>query len=105
MSMRKDCSATMISSGFHPLLSTVCAFLAGLLAGLATGLLHTKLRIPALLSGILTMTALYSIKPGTNLDAVAVLRSVVVEEMLHITLVANLMNAIRVQVRGFHVGL
>lgn len=54
-------SATMISGGFHPLLSTVCAFLAGLLAGLATGLLHTKLRIPALLSGILTMIALYSV--------------------------------------------
>lgn len=40
------------------------------------------------------LTALYSIKPGTNLESVAVLRSVVVEEMLHITLVANLMNAL-----------
>ena len=35
--------------------------MAGALAGLVTGLLHTKLRIPALLSGILTMIALYSV--------------------------------------------
>lgn len=40
------------------------------------------------------LTALYSIAPGTNLDSAAVIRSVVVEEMLHITLVANLMNAL-----------
>lgn len=40
------------------------------------------------------LTALYSIAPGTNADSVAVIRSVVVEEMLHITLVANLMNAL-----------
>jgi len=37
------------------------AFAGGLLAGLVTGLLHTKLKIPSLLSGILTMIALYSI--------------------------------------------
>ena len=35
--------------------------LCGCAAGMVTGLLHTKLKIPALLSGILTMTALYSI--------------------------------------------
>ena len=39
----------------------VCAFLAGLLAGLVTGLLHTVCGIPAILSGILTQLALYSI--------------------------------------------
>lgn len=54
-------SASMIAGGANPALATICAFLAGLAAGLATGLLHTKLRIPALLSGILTMIALYSI--------------------------------------------
>lgn len=32
-----------------------------MLAGIVSGLLHTKLKIPALLTGILTMTALYSI--------------------------------------------
>ncbi len=51
----------MISRGLDPHLSLLVAFLAGCLAGLATGLLHTKLRIPVLLSGILTMIALYSV--------------------------------------------
>ncbi len=39
----------------------VCAFGAGLLAGLATGLFHTVCGIPAILSGILTQLALYSV--------------------------------------------
>ncbi len=38
--------------------------------------------------------ALYSIKPGTNLQAFQILRSVAVEEMLHLTLVANVLNAV-----------
>lgn len=54
-------SASMIAGGANPGLATICASFAGLAAGLATGLLHTKLRIPALLSGILTMIALYSV--------------------------------------------
>jgi hypothetical protein len=40
------------------------------------------------------LTALYSIKHGTNIDAVKVLRVIAVEEMLHLTIAANLMNAI-----------
>ena len=40
------------------------------------------------------LMALYSIKPGTNSDATHILRVVVVEEMLHLTLAANLMNAV-----------
>jgi hypothetical protein len=40
------------------------------------------------------LTALYSIRPGTNLDAVQILRVVAVEEMLHLTLAANLLNAV-----------
>jgi Ferritin-like len=39
------------------------------------------------------LIALYSIHPGTNLDAVQVLRVIAVEEMLHMTLAANLLNA------------
>lgn len=39
----------------------LCACIAGLLAGLCTGLLHTKLGIPPILAGILTQIALYSI--------------------------------------------
>jgi hypothetical protein len=40
------------------------------------------------------LTTLYSIHPGTNLDAVQVLRVVAVEEMLHMTLSANMLNAV-----------
>jgi hypothetical protein len=40
------------------------------------------------------LTALYSIRPGTNSEAVEVIRSVAVEEMLHLTLVANVFNAV-----------
>jgi hypothetical protein len=40
------------------------------------------------------LTALYSIRPGSNSDAVDVLRVVAVEEMLHLALTANLLNAV-----------
>ncbi len=40
------------------------------------------------------LTALYSLHPGTNSDAFHILRTVAVEEMLHTTLVANIMNAV-----------
>jgi hypothetical protein len=40
------------------------------------------------------LLAMYSIKPGTNLDATQIIRVVVVEEMLHLTLAANLLNAV-----------
>jgi hypothetical protein len=40
------------------------------------------------------LSALYSIKEGTNDEAIAIIRTVAVEEMLHMVLVANLMNAL-----------
>lgn len=51
----------LISQKVDPYLASLAAFMGGCLAGLCTGVLHTKLKIPALLSGILTMIALYSI--------------------------------------------
>ncbi len=54
-------AAILIINGVNPWLATLVALLAGCLAGLGTGLLNTKLRINALLSGILMMVALYSI--------------------------------------------
>ena len=45
----------------HPVLALFAGSLAGMLAGLATAILQTKLRINSLLSGILTMTGLYTI--------------------------------------------
>lgn len=53
--------ASSIVSGMNPLLATLLAFLGGLLAGLMSGFIHTKLKIPALLTGIISLTALYSI--------------------------------------------
>lgn len=51
----------LIIAGWQPWIAVLIAFLAGLLAGLATGILHTKLGIPAILSGILTQFALWSV--------------------------------------------
>ncbi|WP_342598030.1 ABC transporter permease [Psychrobacillus sp. FSL H8-0483] len=54
-------AATMIIFGYHPAVATAVAIVIGFLAGCVTGLLHTKGKINALLSGILMMIALYSI--------------------------------------------
>jgi Ferritin-like len=40
------------------------------------------------------LTALFSIKPGANLEVAGIIRSIVIQEMLHLTLVGNLLNAI-----------
>lgn len=54
-------ATVMTLNGVAPVLSLICAFLGGALAGLMTGLLHTKGKINGLLSGIIMMIALYSI--------------------------------------------
>lgn len=51
----------MMMTGHSVGFSMFCAFLAGVLAGLATGLLHTAMGIPAILAGILTQLSLYSV--------------------------------------------
>ena len=51
----------LIRAGLNPWVALLCALLAGMLAGLVTGLLHTRCGIPAILSGILTQLALYSV--------------------------------------------
>ena len=53
--------AVGISLGLNPWLALLLAVVAGMLSGLVTGLLHTKCGIPAILSGILTQLALYSL--------------------------------------------
>jgi putative ABC transport system permease protein len=50
-----------IVNGINPFIATILAFVVGSLAGVITGLLHTKGKIDGLLAGILTMIALYSI--------------------------------------------
>lgn len=54
-------AVTAITNGVNPFLATLLAVLAGMVAGLVTGLLYTKGKIPSLLAGILTMTAIYSV--------------------------------------------
>ena len=54
-------SAVICAGGGHPLLALLGAFAGGCLAGLLTGLLHTKLKIQAILAGILVMMASYSV--------------------------------------------
>ena len=54
-------AARIISDGGDPFLACLAAVGGGAIAGALTGILHTKLKIPILLAGILSMTALYSI--------------------------------------------
>ncbi|BDR59099.1 ABC transporter permease [Xylocopilactobacillus apicola] len=54
-------AVTAITHGVNPLLATMMACGVGVVAGLITGLLYTKGKIPSLLAGILVMTAAYSI--------------------------------------------
>lgn len=51
----------MVHLHWNPFVTLIIAVLAGMAAGLITGILHTKLRIPAILAGILSMVALYSV--------------------------------------------
>lgn len=51
----------LMRAGCNPWIALLAAFLAGMLAGLCTGLLHTRCGIPAILAGILSQLALYSI--------------------------------------------
>ena len=53
--------AVSIAAGYSAGFSLVFAALAGMLAGFVTGTLHTRLKIPAILAGILSQLALYSI--------------------------------------------
>ena len=54
-------AATLMAHGTNPLLASLAAFVAGMIAGGCTGTLYTRFKINSLLSGILVMTALYSI--------------------------------------------
>src|SRR6056297_2037526 len=51
----------LLVNDVHPAIAMPISFLIGSLAGLMTGLIHTKLKVAPLLSGILTATSLYSI--------------------------------------------
>lgn len=54
-------SAVLITKGVNPLLTLLISFAAGAFAGTLTGLIHVKLKVRDLLSGIIMMTALYTV--------------------------------------------
>ena len=54
-------SAVLTLQGMPPALTLLCGMLSGAVAGLITGFIHVKCKVRDLLSGIITMTALYSI--------------------------------------------
>jgi len=76
-------TAILVSHGVNPFLSLLLSLLAGMACGYVTGFLHTKLEIPGILAGILTMIALYSVnlrimgQSNTPLLGVATIFSVV----------------------------
>ena len=54
-------TAALLTRGMNPYLTLPIAFLAGVLAGVCTGLIHVKCKVRDLLSGIIMMTALWTI--------------------------------------------
>lgn len=54
-------AVTLLTQGVHPVLATGAAVLAGCLAGLVTGLLYTKGKLPTILAGILVMSSCHSV--------------------------------------------
>ncbi len=61
MSMGGAVCVMLMMNGANVWVAMLCAFIAGMLAGAVTGILHTGMGIPAILAGILTQLALYSI--------------------------------------------
>ena len=54
-------TAVMLVDGYNPFATLIVAMLFGAAAGMCTGIIHTKMKVNPLLSGILMMTALYSV--------------------------------------------
>lgn len=66
-------TAVLITKGVHPWLTLPIALAVGGVAGLVTGLIHVKMKVRDLLSGIITMTALFSVNlqiAGSNLSLI-----------------------------------
>ena len=80
------CVMLMIN-GVNVWVALLCAFIAGLLAGLITGVLHTVAGIPAILAGILTQLALYSINLrilGSSNQAISSRKYPLLVSLMHI---------------------
>lgn len=81
-------SAVMIVKGVNPWLALLPATLAGMIAGGVTGILHTKVKIPGILAGILTMIALYSI----NIRIMGQANTSLLGEATVITILGGILN-------------
>lgn len=58
-------TAALLVAGVNPVAATAASMVGGFLAGVLTGLVHTKFRVNGLLAGILVMTGLYSVNLRT----------------------------------------
>ena len=54
-------TAAAITSGMNPFFTLPLSFLAGSVAGICTGLIHVKCKVRDLLSGVIVMTALWTV--------------------------------------------
>ena len=54
-------TAALLTRGMNPYITLILSFLAGAVAGICTGLIHVKCKVRDLLSGIIMMTALWTI--------------------------------------------
>jgi len=61
ITLGSNIAVMLILANVPAILATIIAIIGGFASGIITGLLHTKLKIPAILSGIITLTALYTI--------------------------------------------
>jgi putative ABC transport system permease protein len=61
VTMGSAIATALILADIPPVMATIIALVGGFVAGAVTGILHTKLKIPAILAGIISMTGLYSI--------------------------------------------
>ena len=85
-------SAVLITMGVNPWVTVIVAGIGGMIAGAVTGWIHTKLKIPALLAGILTMIALYSVNLHIMGKAnISLLRMDTVYSAIHSTGISNAM--------------
>lgn len=83
-------SAVLITMGVNPWLTVLIAGIGGMVAGAVTGWIHTKLKIPALLAGILTMIALYSVNLHIMGKAnISLLRMDTVDSAIHSMGISN----------------
>ncbi|GMO15360.1 MAG: branched-chain amino acid ABC transporter permease [Treponemataceae bacterium] len=93
-------SAVLITHGISPAASLCAAMLAGALAGSVTGLLHTKIKIPGILAGILSMLALYSINirlmNGPTIPLLGI--KTLISQIMQVTFLTKMLSALLVGV-------